>query len=320
MSRPIHHTFAPLADRRQVWLSLRLLLRHCVRPLSFRERGLGGEGEALRMALSDTFHGRAFLFASGREALLALFQSDQERFRKGDEVIVQGYTCVVVSNAIIAAGLVPVYCDIEKDTLSLDPQAVEHAVTPRTKAVLCQHTFGIPAPVAALREICDRRGLLLIEDCAHILPDESGPEEIGTHGDALLFSFGRDKAISGITGGAIILHSRNNESTNKRINESLLAQEHRAQELPGNIIRHLLLYPLLYAIARPLYGIGLGKAILTAARALRLLVPIVTPGEKEGRQPAALHRIPEPCAALALAALRRITPLNAHRRSLTRTD
>jgi dTDP-4-amino-4,6-dideoxygalactose transaminase len=263
-------------------------------------------------ALEERFGGRAFLFASGREALLALFQGDPERFRKGDEVIVQGYTCVVVPNAVQAAGLVPMYADIEKATLSLDPQAVERAITPRTKAVLCQHTFGIPAPVAALREICDRHNLLLIEDCAHILPDDRGPEDVGSRGDALLLSFGRDKAISGITGGAIVVRTRPAASL-------LRDYEQQTTSLPRNVILRLLLYPLLYTLARPLYGIGAGKLMLAAARSLRLLLPIVTGEEKHGKQGMVLHAMPEPCAALALQQWRNLRAINDHRRMLTGT-
>jgi dTDP-4-amino-4,6-dideoxygalactose transaminase len=277
--------------------------------------------ELLREELNGAFKGETFLFASGREALLAFLRAAQ--WQSDDEVIVQAYTCAVVPNAVRAAGLKTIYCDIEKDTLSLDPSAIEPLITPRTRAVICQHTFGIPAPVERLREICDRRGLLLIEDCAHILPDTAGPEDIGKYGDALLLSFGRDKAISGITGGAIILRkhqtpSTDTEESNHRISDNLRTTESRAPELPQRTVRRLLLYPLLYAFARPLYGLGIGKLFLVLCRRLGLLVPIVTAEEKQGQQVPATHRLPEACAALALDQWRRLSTLNDHRRSLTK--
>jgi dTDP-4-amino-4,6-dideoxygalactose transaminase len=80
----------------------------------------------------------------------------------------------------------------------------------------------------------------------------------------------------------------------------------------------LLLYPLVYALAKPLYGSGIGKAFLAVLSKLHLLVPIVSAQEKQGRMGNVLHRMPEPCAALAHEQFARLRTLNAHRRSLTR--
>lgn len=313
--RPIHHTFAPLGDAEHCRQALRWLLH----PGLWKNTD---ERQSLRAALDHTFGGSAFLFASGREALLAFLRSC--KFPQGSEIIVQGYTCVVVPNAIRAAGLVPVFADIEKATLSMDPEDVETKISPRTKAILCQHTFGLPAPVERLREICDRRDLLLIEDCAHVLRDEDGPQEIGRFGDALLLSFGRDKAISGITGGAIVVKTPNNtQRANERVpanqlTSNLTREENSANELSRGIVIRLLLYPLLYAISRPFYGLGIGKWKLAAWRMIGLFVPIVTSEEKDGRQSPALHHMPEPCAALALQQLNKLKAINNHRRALVR--
>ncbi len=308
MTRPIHHTFAPLADGPSVRAALAWIFRGW--------KGRGMERIGLKNALENRFGRTAFLFASGREALLAFLHSPH--FALGDEVIIQAYTCVVVPNAIQAAGLVPVYGDIVKDTLSLDPAALEQAITPKTKAVICQHTFGIPAPLEALREICDRHGILLIEDCAHILPDASGPEGIGQYGDALLLSFGRDKAISGITGGALLIKGKMDEHFQlPPLAVAPREHEQTATELPHWTVFRLLLYPLLYAIARPVYG-SVGRAFLALCKKLRLLVPIVTGEEKHGQQAETFHRIPEPCAALALRQFRQLQQINDHRRKITR--
>ncbi|TSC79354.1 MAG: DegT/DnrJ/EryC1/StrS aminotransferase [Candidatus Peregrinibacteria bacterium Gr01-1014_25] len=248
-------------------------------------------------------------FSSGRQALLAYLGS--LHLPRGSEVIVQGYTCVVVPNAIHAAGLTPVYADLDPQTLNLDPREAEKLITPRTRVIICQHTFGIPADTASLRALCDRHGLLLIEDCAHVLPDDAGPPAIGRCADALLVSFGRDKAISGVAGGAIIVRDAGRA-------EALGVLQRCAAALPRRDIARLLFYPLLYAIARPLYGIGIGKALLVAARTLRLLPPIVTEDEKHGAMSPLLQRMPGPCAEIALDQLRRLRRINDHRRALTR--
>lgn len=299
--RPIHHAFAPLADARFCLLALGLLAR----PWLWRR---GPAGLDLRNALQGKFRADAALFSSGREGLLALLKS--LNIGPGDEVIVQAYTCVVVPNAIVAAGALPVFADIEKETLSLDPAEVLKAVTSKTKAVVCQHTFGIPAPLKELRRICDGRGVPLIEDCAHVIADESGPELVGMTGDFVLLSFGRDKAISGVAGGAII-------SRKTGVSDLLRRLESAADNLPLLHIKRLLIYPLIYAVARPLYGLLIGKALLRLCSLLGILPPIVTSTEKKGEQSPVLHRIPNACASLALDQLKRLREINDRRRTLT---
>lgn len=302
LSSPIHHTFAPLGDRRQRLLALRLLLR----PWTWRN---GPETSTFRSALSQHLHGDVALFSTGREALRALFHA--LHIGHGDEVIVQAYTCVVVVNAVAAAGATPVYVDILKDTLSMDPQELPRKITPRTKAVVCQHTFGVPAPLRELKRICDERGIPLIEDCAHIIPDASGPPDIARTGDFVLLSFGRDKAISGVAGGAML-------SRNTDVSDRLRKLEQTAPHLSLFSIKRYLLYPLLYAVARPVFGIGVGKALLKLCALARILPPIVTDDEKDGRQSQELHRLPNACAALALEQLGRLREINDHRRMLAR--
>lgn len=296
----IHHTFGPLADRMQRGLARTLL----VRPWKWLR---GPNAPALERSLGERFGARAYAFGSGREALCAVLEA--AGVGPGDEVIVQGYTCIVVPNAVEALGAVTVYADIDRDTLNLNVDEVTLSITPKTKAVVCQHTFGIPADTETLRTLCDARGLLLIEDCAHVLPDRSGPEEIGAAGDALILSFGRDKAVSGIAGGALVVR-------NPRLQETMKTIAERRRDLPRGRVARLLLYPLLYGFARPLYG-SVGKAALALAGKTGLLVPIVTSAEKAGRMPRTLHRIPDACAALALEQWTRLDAINFHRRELT---
>ncbi len=248
------------------------------------------------------------MFGSGREALLAILRA--LKCRAGEEVIVQGYTCVVVPNAITAAGMTPIFADIEEDTLNLDVAEVEKLITPQTRAVICQHTFGIPAFTKELRALCNRHSLMLIEDCAHVIPDAKGPMEIGHVGDAMFFSFGRDKAISGVAGGAAL-------SRHPDIAEDLRRQKDEAPSLRLWQIKRLLQYPILYAIAKKLYQVGLGKPFLYACAKLRMLARILTEKEKDGMMDAVIHAMPNACAVLALAQWKRLPRINDHRRALT---
>ncbi len=298
--RPLHHTFGPHVDGAAARKALGLLLR----PWRWRT---GPANERLRIALSTGFGGDAFLFASGRQGLFALLQA--LKIGKGDEVIVQAYTCIVVPNAIAATGAKAVYADIERETLNLDPEDVAKRITPRTKAVICQHTFGIPAPLSELQTLCAKHGIPLIEDCAHVLPDAAGPLGVARTGKYAVLSFGRDKAVSGVTGGAVL-------SRDETASSALRASELKASSLGAADIVRLLCYPLVYALARPLYGLGIGKALLFLAGRLRVLPAIVTPAEKRGLQGAVVHTMPHACAALALASLRRLDALNSRRRKL----
>lgn len=292
---PIHHTFAPHVDLPYALQTLLLLFS----PWKWKT---GPESEKFREQLAAHFDRDCTLSASGREALLGYLEAIN--LNKGDEVIIQAYTCVVVPNAIKAAGGIPIYCDISRKTLNLDCEKLPDLITSKTKAIICQHTFGIPADTETLRRICDQHGILLIEDCAHIIPDQNGPSSIGKEGDAILLSFGRDKAISGVSGGAILTKGTAVRKPTKHL--SLIA------------IKRYLLYPIIYFSARPLMGIGIGKAILKLASILTLLPPIVSSDEKKGSASTKLHSMPNACCALALKQLRKLQNINNHRRKLTK--
>ncbi len=269
----------------------------------------GKSGYKLKESLRTMLKAEPVLFASGRQALLALLKALD--VRSGHEIIVQGYTCVVVPNAIHAAGAVPVYADIDRETLNMTVESVEACLTPRTKAVICQHTFGIPAPTQALRNLCIQHGIALIEDMAHIIPDNRGPADIGAHGDYLLLSFGRDKAISGIEGGAVL--SRNPAVT-KKLNE----MERTALHRKWWEVARLLEYPTrMHSIVRPLSGTFLFKPALWIIKKLGLIAPVLTSAEKTGVMSPLLWKLPNVCAEIALRELRNLPMINSRRRTLT---
>ena len=262
---------------------------------------------------------------SGRDALLSALRA--LGLKSGDEVILQAFTCAVVPNAIHASGAVPVYCDIDPETLNLDLNKIQARITPRTKVIICQHTFGIPVDTERLRAICDKRRLILIEDCAHVIPDSEGydqmnlmrapsaTEKIGRHGDILIFSFGRDKAISGVTGGAVL--TRDGE-IGKRIAE----MEKNADKISKYQILNLIDYPIRYRFAKWLwrlpFGSAIAKAYLRWVSALGFLPRVLSRSEKEGKAELLPRRIPNACAALALEQLSSIGKLNDQRRKITK--
>src|SRR5690349_4196963 len=99
----------------------------------------------------------AHTFWKGRVALYAILKAMQ--IGPGDEVILPAFTCVVVPNAVRFTGATPVYVDIASGTYNIDPEAIVKVVTPNTRAIVVQHTFGISADLHALTEIARQYGL-----------------------------------------------------------------------------------------------------------------------------------------------------------------
>jgi len=125
--------------------------------------------------------------------------------RPGDEVVVPALTFVATAAAVRYAGGTPVLCDIvgPRD-FNLDPAAVEACLTPRTRAVVAVHFMGYAADVATLRELCDRRGLILIEDAAQAIGARVGGQQAGTVGSIGCFSFFSKKQLCVGEGGMLV--------------------------------------------------------------------------------------------------------------------
>jgi dTDP-4-amino-4,6-dideoxygalactose transaminase len=125
----------------------------------------------------------------------------------GDEVITSPYSFAASANCFIYEGAVPVFADIDPQTLNLDPAAVEAAVTERTKAILAVDIFGYPCELDALREIAKKHGLALIQDSCEALGAEYKGATIGSHGPSAVFAFYPNKQITTGEGGMATTHS-----------------------------------------------------------------------------------------------------------------
>ena len=127
---------------------------------------------------------------------------------EGDEVIVPGLTFVASATAVLAVNATPVLVDIDQDTLCLDPEAAEAAITPRTRAIVVVHVAGAAADLDALVDLCRRRGLRLIEDCAHAHGTTWRGRGVGSWGDVGCFSMQRSKLMTAGEGGALGVQRR----------------------------------------------------------------------------------------------------------------
>lgn len=122
----------------------------------------------------------------------------------GDEVIAPSFTFVAVASAVLYAGARPVFVDVGAESLNISPNAVEAAMTPRTRAIVAVHTFGRPADLPALAEIAERHKLVLIEDACEAIGAEIGGRRVGSYGDAAVFGFYPNKQITAGEGGMVV--------------------------------------------------------------------------------------------------------------------
>ena len=122
----------------------------------------------------------------------------------GDEVIVPAHTWLATGEAVVVCGATPVIVDIEPDTLCMDPERIEEAITPRTKAIIPVHLYGSMADLDRILPIARKHGLKVIEDCAHMHGGEWKGKHAGTWGDVGSFSFQQSKGMASGEGGACI--------------------------------------------------------------------------------------------------------------------
>jgi perosamine synthetase len=123
---------------------------------------------------------------------------------EGDEVIVPSFTFIAAANAIRYERASPVFVDIDAETLNIDPRRLEDAITPRTRAVIVPHTFGLPAEMDAILEITGRRGLAVIEDACEAIGAEHRGRKAGSMGHAGVFAFYPNKQITTGEGGVVV--------------------------------------------------------------------------------------------------------------------
>lgn len=122
----------------------------------------------------------------------------------GSEVITTPLTFCATVNAILHAGLTPVLADVDPRTMNIDPDAIEAAITPRTRAILPVHFAGRPCDMDRIMAIARKHGLMVIEDCAHAIETEYHGQKAGTFGDFGCFSFYVTKNVVTGEGGMVI--------------------------------------------------------------------------------------------------------------------
>jgi dTDP-4-amino-4,6-dideoxygalactose transaminase len=263
---------------------------------------------AFEQAFADWNGSRhALTFVSGRVALAAVLQA--LGLGAGDEVVVPGYTCVVVANALRNAGLEPVYADIELETYGLDAAALANALTPRTRAVVVHHLFGLVSrDLAAAVDIARSRGLFIIEDCAQAAGATFAGRRVGNFGDVGIFSADPSKPFTCVQGGLAVT---NDDSVFGRLASIQRAMGVHDDETTAGRLRNLSLNYTLNKDPQRWWS-----ADLAWARRGHEYFFGIPSAEVEGGAPAdAGCRMSPPLARIALNQLRKLDHYNRRRRA-----
>jgi len=164
---------------------------------------LGPRLDAFESAMAEYIGvGNAVAVNSGTSALHLILEG--LGIGEGDEVITTPFSFIASTNCILFVRATPVFVDIHPETLCIDPERIEAAITSRTRAILAVDVFGQPADWPALERIADRHGLVLIEDSAEALGSSCGGKRCGGFGRAGIFGFYPNKQITTGEGGVVV--------------------------------------------------------------------------------------------------------------------
>ena len=302
MIKPISISLSPNTEVDDLKLTLKLLFQ----PWRWKRGKAGHLLEEEFKRYLEVKH--AFAFNSGRSSLMAILNSLD--LKEGDEVLLQAFTCNAAVNPILWSGLKPVFVDCDEETFNLDVADLKRKITSSTKAVIVQHTFGLPALVEQISKICQENNLILIEDCAHSLGATYQGKKVGTFASVAFFSFSRDKVISSVYGGMA--------TTNDSVIAQRLKKYSEEVGLPSNgWTFQQLLHPLLINwLVLPTYSI-FGKYLLVFFQWFKILSKAVHWKEKRGLKPNYFPKqLPNVLALLALNQFKKLERFNQHRQKI----
>lgn len=295
MTNPIAISISPNVESDDVILAIKVLLN----PFLWNRKS---DVKRLEANFEKYFGGdhKAFAVNSGRSALYVILKA--LGIGKGDEVVLQAFTCVAVPNSIIWNGAKPIYVDIDKN-YNLDPLELKQKITPQTKAIIVQNTFGTPANYDVIRKIissCNHK-VYLIEDCAHALGAEYKGNLVGTIGDVSFFSFGRDKVISSIFGGMIL-------TKDSYLKSQILKQIELLKETNVFWTVQQLFHPPFFSIVKPFYNHKIVRVVISLFQRIGLISKAVYSEEKRSINSGHFPKKMSP--ALAILALNQLNKLN----------
>lgn len=152
--------------------------------------------------------------AAGRMAFFSILKA--LNIGSGDEVILLGFTCSVMPNAVWRTGATPIFADVDDKTFGSTAKSIEKKITTRTKVIVAQHSFGIPCRINEIVELGKKKGIFVVEDCAITLDSSIGGVKVGNFGGAAIFSTDHSKPLNTLIGG--FFYTTDNQLYKKVVN------------------------------------------------------------------------------------------------------
>jgi dTDP-4-amino-4,6-dideoxygalactose transaminase len=248
----------------------------------------------------------AFAFMHGRIALSACLYA--LGVTAGDEVIIPGYTCIAVPNALSFMGIKIVYSDIELDTYGLDASLLEAKITSKTRVILLHHLYGLVCrDYEAILAVAAKYGLKTIEDCAHSTGAEYNGIKVGNRADAGFYSTQKSKVITTIEGGLAVT---NHDGVAQKLQEYYDQAMEPDQHLIGKLLNDVIID--YYRFRHPMRR-WIGPIVQKWYK--KIQTSSITPEEMTGRMPDNYNqKMPAPIAAIGINQLKKIDALNDRRR------
>jgi perosamine synthetase len=304
MNPPLFIASSPNTEKDDFFLALRLLFQ----PWKWNKSKYNKElEESLKQYLGVNY---AASCDSGRTALYLTLKA--LGVKEGDEVITPSFTCLVVANAVRWTKATPIYLDTSKEDFNVDLESLENKVTPKTAAVVVQHTFGKKVDINRIKEILEKKRskAFIIEDFAHTIKRNQKLE-----GDVAFLTFGIEKVISSVRGGVIV-------TNDPIINDQIQKELNSLPSFSRKKTFICLMNPIFWFFANPLHAIGLGRynigVILRGFwRKLGFLGIMIEHEEHKGQKPKWFPAKMSPALSLlAINQLKKLDKFNEHRTKL----
>lgn len=241
-----------------------------------------------------------YYFYKGRDAIE--FVLNAYNVAENEPVLTQAFTCHALEAAIRRAGAVPVYVDLAADAFNPTTTTIEKVFKKNTDAriLIIQHTLGVPADIQKIRKWCDTHKIILIEDLAQAIGGvDQMNTPLGTQADAIVFSFGRDKIIDAISGGACLFRKKPFGFKNENYHT-----------LTSTRFRRDHIYPLLTYIIRLTYPLYLGRILLYFSKLFHIIQSPIKPRFEY------ITALPSALAALAVRQFEGLDAQLLHRKKL----